>query len=91
MTNAMKLFYLLAVSDGGFDEWFRNGVDDNIDETFVNQIDSFGNLILDNQQQLMAEATGNKDGIEAITTRKLICWSFQIARGMEYLGTKKVM
>ena len=60
-------------------------------ETFVNQIDSFGNLILDNQQQLMAEATGNEDGIEAITTRKLICWSFQIARGMEYLGTKKVM
>lgn len=27
---------------------------------------------------------------QTISTRDLICWSFQIARGMEYLAFKKV-
>lgn len=36
-------------------------------------------------------AIDDEDKKEAVvTTRKLICWSFQIARGMEYLGSKKV-
>ena len=28
--------------------------------------------------------------VPSISTRDLICWSFQIARGMEYLVSKKV-
>lgn len=61
--------------------------------TFVNQIDSSGDLIrtnIDEQQQLVTESTGADECVGAITTRKLICWSFQIARGMEYLRSKKV-
>ncbi len=27
---------------------------------------------------------------QTISTRDLVCWSFQIARGMDYLASKKV-
>jgi serine/threonine protein kinase len=51
-------------------------------DTFVSQIDKSGNLI---------ESDVENDADDIVTTRKLICWSFQIARGMDYLVTKKVI
>lgn len=50
-------------------------------DTFINQVDDSGELIASDVQI---------DADDVVTTRKLICWSFQIARGMDYLVTKKV-
>ncbi|EFX82654.1 hypothetical protein DAPPUDRAFT_4284, partial [Daphnia pulex] len=49
---------------------------------FVNQLDEFGNIKLYDP-----DATLNP----TICTRDLISWSFQIARGMEYLANRKVL
>ena len=51
-------------------------------ETFVNQVDENGELIASDVEN---------DADDVVTTRKLICWSFQIARGMDYLVSKKVI
>lgn len=51
-------------------------------DTFVNQVDERGELIACDVEN---------DADEVVTTRKLICWSFQIARGMDYLGSKKAI
>lgn len=32
----------------------------------------------------------NSGDIEPLDTHDLLCWSFQVARGMEYLASKKV-
>ena len=37
------------------------------------------------------EAYDNEESPVTLTTRDLISWSFQIARGMEYLSSKKVL
>ena len=60
-------------------------------DTFVNQVDPSGNLVRsDEERQQPSESTSIEEFKDEITTRKLICWSFQIARGMEYLGSKRV-
>ncbi|XP_046453446.1 fibroblast growth factor receptor 1-like isoform X2 [Daphnia pulex] len=51
-------------------------------DTFVNQVNESGELIASDVEN---------DADEVVTTRKLICWSFQIARGMDYLASKKVL
>ena len=58
-------------------------------DTFVNQVDPSGNLVRSGNDE-ECQLTSIEEFKDEITTRKLICWSFQIARGMEYLGSKRV-
>lgn len=44
------------------------------------------------QQQTQQDVNNLSAEVPAsISTRDLICWSFQVARGMEYLVSKKVI
>lgn len=51
--------------------------------------DSEGSLKIDSfwHYQQDADVTTN----QIISTRDLICWAFQVARGMDYLSLKKVI
>lgn len=51
-------------------------------ETFVSQVDESGELVTN-----VIEDCAD----DAITTSKLVCWAFQISRGMDYLVSKKVI
>lgn len=51
-------------------------------ETFVSQVDESGELVTN-----VIEDCAD----DAITTSKLVCWAFQISRGMDYLVSKKVL
>ena len=70
---------------------------------FVNKVDEFGNMKTDMAtadktagdglviQQATETASITTDACQPISTKNLISWSFQIARGMDYLSSKKVL
>ena len=79
----------------------------NCRNSFVNQVDEFGNMKIDMttvnetddspviQQEAATSSDGylvpNTDGCETFSSKDLVSWSFQIARGMGYLSSKKVL
>ncbi|XP_059351244.1 fibroblast growth factor receptor 4-like isoform X2 [Daphnia carinata] len=51
-------------------------------EQFVSQVDESGELVTNDIEDCADDA---------ITTSKLVCWAYQISRGMDYLVSKKVL